>query len=937
MKKILSRSSTLFAVCLFVVFSTNFAWALDDLSNAALAGDKEKLEALIANGADVKGDKGGMALYWAAMQGKYETIEVLIAHGANVNSREPNNGFSPLHEAVSYIGNVSSEQDRRKLFEYIIANRVNGRDVERIIRPLMGDAIAKNKKKTAELLIAHGADVNAKSKYGGTPLHKVATKELAELLIAQGANVNAMDINNSTPLYGAISLNKDVVEVLIAHGADVNIKNRSAYTPLHIALNMSDNEIAKLLIAHGADVNAKDQNGSTLVEKALQQRNIELAALLLARGAKVNFDGYAGRTGLDMAINAGSTQMVELMLKYGAQVNDTDRDGKTALFLAVESNQKDIAELLIKHGADMNIVPRGGAPLLHRTRNKEILELLLKHGADANTKDAHGDSLLWQVCYDSQLAELLLKHGADINIKNSEGRTVLHLASRFARDTVVKWMLKHGADVNARADFSGQTPLFHAVRSYERYFANAPANSSYILGIPAGLSDAERKKLIDEATKKATQITSANDLNNVFPPGFDTSNSKATVELLLAHGADVNTTDRMGQSPLHVAPTKDIVKLLLAGGVAVNAKRKDGATALHLAAVYGRKDVVQALLFHGADVNAKTQDGITPLHYAKGVEVVDLLLAKGANVDATDSGGNTPLYMADESSVVDLLLAHGATLNARNNIGQTPLLRVIRTFISNLPAHGLMSGPLGDPIIVAHGGSMETIKALLDHGADVNLDDRDGCMPLFYVREAIKNRAYVEVIDLLKTTEDLLLAHGAKLEKRKKESALQSQQIFPPEIAGIPQISLGTRVMMQVAVQYEERQKAGKENFLFYKEPETITAAPDKLTFDSHLQLLDYFQTLPADVQKNGLWIKRMARQLWTQPDTERLDKLTQNAKSRKTSLFLCEPKAPKNGSWLVVWECDQVSQQGSVHSISCGAVESKGQSARWVCKKREN
>ena len=155
-----------------------------------------------------------------------------------------------------------------------------------------------------------------------------------------------------------------------------------------------------------------------------------------------------------------------------------------------------------------------------------------------------------------------------------------------------------------------------------------------------------------------------------------------------------------------------------------------------------------------------------------------LLLASGASVDATDSGGNTPLYMADEPGVIELLLAQGAKLNARNNIGQTPLLRVIRTYISNLPAHGLMSGPLGDDIVVAHGGSKEVVKALIDHGADVNLDDRDLNMPLFYVREAIKNRAYEEAVDLLKAVEKSLLAHGAKLEKREKVNVTQAQQLF---------------------------------------------------------------------------------------------------------------------------------------------------------------
>ena len=302
-----------------------------------------------------------------------------------------------------------------------------------------------------------------------------------------------------------------------------------------------------------------------------------------------------------------------------------------------------------------------------------------------------------------------------------------------------------------------------------------------------------------ESKRNSPSITSADDLNIVFPSGFDTSDSKATVKLLLKYGADVNATDRQGQSPLHVAPTKDVAELLLARGVVVNAKRADGATALHLAAVYGRKEVVQALLARGADVNVSTKDGITPLHYAKGVEIVKLLLASDANVNTTDSGGNTPLYMADDLAAVKLLLAHGATLNTRNNIGQTPLLRVIRTYISNLPAHGLMSGPLGDPVVVAHGGSIEVIKVLLDHGADVNLDDRDLNMPLFYVRKAINDRVYEEVVYLLNAVENLLLAHGAKLEKNKKESALQSQQKFPPELAGIPPIALGTRVMMHAA------------------------------------------------------------------------------------------------------------------------------------------
>jgi len=151
-------------------------------------------------------------------------------------------------------------------------------------------AAEQNNCLSAALLIEKGADVNAKTNDGRTPLHRAAENNAAEaaaLLIQHGADVNAKTDDGRTPLYLAAGSNvAEVVTLLIQHGADVNAKTDDGRTPLHWAAWHNAAEAAAVLIQLGADVNAKNGNGVTPLRWAVGKNAAAAAALLIQHGAK---------------------------------------------------------------------------------------------------------------------------------------------------------------------------------------------------------------------------------------------------------------------------------------------------------------------------------------------------------------------------------------------------------------------------------------------------------------------------------------------------------------------------------------------------------------------------------------------------------------------------------------------------------------------------
>jgi len=157
----------------------------------------------------------------------------------------------------------------------------------------------------SQLATASKSRINDKSlmkgaiKSGWTPLHHAVGKnrpdkalEVAKLLIANGADVNARAGGfRETALHRASKRGLvDVVKLLLEKGANAKLANKGGWTPLHHAVgkNRPDKalEVAKLLIANGVDVNARAGGfRETALHRASKRGLVDVVKLLLEKGA----------------------------------------------------------------------------------------------------------------------------------------------------------------------------------------------------------------------------------------------------------------------------------------------------------------------------------------------------------------------------------------------------------------------------------------------------------------------------------------------------------------------------------------------------------------------------------------------------------------------------------------------------------------------------
>jgi ankyrin repeat protein len=249
-----------------------------------------------------------------------------------------------------------------------------------------------------------------------------------------------------------------------------------------------ENNLAQLkaLLDRKASADVADDHGITPLMYAAEVGSVDAMRVLIDRGADVNAQNAFGSTALMWSVSDPSK--VRLLLDRGAQVNLIAKSGRSALIVAAFTNPSaQVVRLLLAKGATVRIMDRRHVTPMNAAtfgNDTATVRLLVDAGADIETPDTFiGLTPLMNAAGNRNVeaVKLLVAKGAELNaVSKTEGLpkiqtgtvefggwTPLLMSAAFGPPEAVKVLLDAGAKIDAQ-DYRGFTPLMLAVGT-DRY------------------------------------------------------------------------------------------------------------------------------------------------------------------------------------------------------------------------------------------------------------------------------------------------------------------------------------------------------------------------------------------------------------------------------------------------------------------------------------